>query len=111
MYIEERIDLTELSIVEHGKQIDMIATGLAALTTLVYTGFAEMRENFIRFEDRFVKLEDRVDRVEIRMDRLEIRMDKLEARMEKFEARLDQLETKMDRRFDELTMLIISLKN
>lgn len=46
MYLEQRIEQLENVTVEHGKQIEMIAAGLATLTTTVNNGFNEMRNEF-----------------------------------------------------------------
>ncbi|KAA0991155.1 hypothetical protein [Dyadobacter aurulentus] len=132
MFIEQRIDQLENICVEHGKQIEMIATGLASLTTLVQTGFADVQEKLVvitnqlddhdirfdrletkvdRLEVGFDKLEDKVERLVVRIDRIEVRLDKLEGRLEKVEGRLERLEGQLEKLEERLEKVEARLDN
>ncbi|GGM76238.1 hypothetical protein GCM10010967_04770 [Dyadobacter beijingensis] len=104
MYLEQRVEQLESVTVEHGKQIDMIAAGLATLTTTVNNGFEEMRMRFSRIDERFDehdarfdRLEARADRIEARLDEHDIRFDRIEAKLAEHDARFDRIELRLDR--------------
>lgn len=84
MYLEQRIEQLENVTVEHGKQIEMIAAGLATLTTTVNNGFNEMRAEF-----RLVKS----DITELKTDVAELKTDvaQLKTEVVEIKGRLDRL--------------------
>ncbi|MCF0053018.1 hemolysin XhlA family protein [Dyadobacter sp. LJ53] len=107
MFLEERVEQLEHLAVDQGKQIEIIATGLATLTTEVRDGFAYAKQKFIADDERFERIglkfdqfDTRIGRVEIRLDKMEGKIDKLETRVGSLEAKVENLEIKMDKRFD-----------
>ena len=116
MYVEERLAQLENITNEHGKQIEMVADGLATLTT---------RESFGKVDQRFERLEGRVDRIEVkleehdaRFERIEVKLAEHDARFERIEQRLDRVEYRLDRLEEQviqihtvLTELVTLVKN
>ncbi len=105
MYVEERLATLENITNQHGKQIEMVAEGLASLTSRVNLGFTEMREQFQKVDQRFERLEERVGRVEVKLDEHDARFDSVEAKLADHDARFDRVEAKLadhDARFDRI---------
>ena len=86
MYLEERVGQLEHITVEHGKQIEMIATGLAALTSAVNSGFQDVRSDLRAQDERMDSLDTRMDRLDARIDSLDSRMDRLDNSIDRMEA-------------------------
>ena len=72
MYLEERVEQLENSAVDQGRQIELVAGGLATLTVEVRgirqdmtDGFAQVKEEFAKvrqeFADEFAKVNQRLD--------------------------------------------------
>lgn len=122
MYIEERIDQLENIAVDHGNQIDMIATGLATLTTAVNKGFADAKEQFakidleltfmhnqfIRIDNELVYMHSQFTKIDKQFAKIDKQFTDLNQRVSNLELRMDRLEMKMDQRFDEIILLIKS---
>lgn len=71
MYLEERIEQLEHVAVDHGRQIESIAKGLAELTVDVRavrqdvtTGFARVDEQFAQVDKRFEQMGKRFDQMQ-----------------------------------------------
>lgn len=71
MYLEERVAHLEDITTYQGKQIEMVAEGLATLTISVDRGFEEMRIKFLEDDARFDRIDQRFEQIERRLDRLE----------------------------------------
>lgn len=98
MYLEQRIEQLENVTVEHGKQIEMIAAGLATLTTTVNNGFNEMRNEF-----RLVKS----DIAGLKTDVAELKSDVAVLKTDVAQLKTDVVEIKD--RLDRLTIGVESL--
>lgn len=72
MYLEERVEQLENAAVDQGRQIELVAGGLATLTVEVRgirqdmtDGFAQVKEEFAKvrqeFADEFAKVNQRLD--------------------------------------------------
>ena len=122
MYLEEKVEQLENLSVDQGKQIEIIAKGLATITTDMQRGFAEVNRQFTDAKQQQAKTNKELslvkhqvegvttDLAEFRkevnhkFDRIETKFDKIDERFDKMDQRFD----KMDQRFDDLITLIKS---
>lgn len=104
MYLEERVAHLENITTEHGKQIEMVAEGLATLTTRVDRGFEEMRTKFVEYDARF-------EQIDARFVRLEERMDRVEAKLVEHDARFDRIDQQFLQIHGVLAEIVTLVKN
>lgn len=71
MYLEEQVANLENITTEHGRQIEMVADGLASLTTRVDRGFVEMREEFQKVDQRLNQIDQRLDQMDRRFEQID----------------------------------------
>lgn len=110
MYLEQRIEQLENVTVEHGKQIEMIATGLATLTTTVNSGFNEMRNEFKLVHEKFAAQDRRFERLEGRMDRLEADVAVLKTDVAEIKDRLDVMSGQFGKMTEGIETLVELIK-
>ena len=111
MYLEERVAHLENITTEHGKQIEMVAEGLATVTTRVDRGFEEMRTKFVEYDARFEQIDARFERIERRLDRLEEKMDRVEAKLVEHDARFDRIDQQFLQIHGVLAEIVTLVKN
>ena len=105
MYLEQRIEQLENVTVEHGKQIEMIAAGLATLTTTVNNGFNEMRNEFRLVKSDIAVL--KADVAVLKIDVAELKTDVSVLKTDVAQLKTDVVEIKD--RLDRLTIGVESL--
>lgn len=93
MYLEQRVEQLENVTVEQGKQIEMIASGLATLTNTVNNGFREMRAEFREIHKQLANHDRRLDRLEADVAELKADVAELKADMVVVKADIAQLKT------------------
>ena len=79
MYLEERVGQLENLSVDHGRQIEIIAKGVADLTVTVNERFDEVNQRFEQVNQRFDEVDRRFDRVNGDIAELKIGQVRLEA--------------------------------
>ncbi|CAN5368462.1 hypothetical protein BH09BAC4_BH09BAC4_47550 [soil metagenome] len=81
MYLEERVGQLENLSVDHGRQIEIIAKGVADLTVTVNERFDqvinEMNQRFNQVDQRFAEVDRQFDKVDRRFDKVDRRFDKV----------------------------------
>lgn len=70
MYLEERVGQLENLSVDHGRQIEIIAKGIADLTVTVNERFDEVNQRFAEVDRRFDEVNGRFDEVDRRFDKV-----------------------------------------
>ncbi|SFD82162.1 hypothetical protein SAMN05216167_107178 [Spirosoma endophyticum] len=74
MYLEERVGQLENLSVDHGRQIEIIAKGVADLTVTVNERFDqvinEMNQRFNQVDQRFSEVDRQFDKVDRRFDKI-----------------------------------------
>jgi chromosome segregation ATPase len=105
MYLEQRIEQLENVTVEHGKQIEMIAAGLATLTTTVNNGFSEMRAEFRLVKSDITEL--KTDVAGLKTDVAQLKTDVAELKTDVAQLKTEVIEIKG--RLDRLTIGVESL--
>ncbi|MCE7069351.1 hypothetical protein LZG74_03505 [Dyadobacter sp. CY327] len=111
MYVEERLAQLENVTSGHGKQIEMVADGLASLTNRVDLGFKEVREEFGKVDRRFAQLEGKVGRIEIKLTEHDERFDRIDQRFEQVDKRFEQIGEQFVQLHGVLTELVTLVKN
>lgn len=93
MYLEERVEQLETLAVDHGRQIETIAKGVADLTVTVNHRFDRVDERFHQIAERFDQIDERFDRVEKDISELKSDVSVLKADVSELksgQARLEQ---------------------
>lgn len=111
MYLEEKLQKLEIVVNDHGKQIKMVADGLASLTNRVDLGFTEVRKEFERVDRRFEQIDQRFEQVDQRFKQIDERFEQVDIRFEKIEKRLDRIEDQLVQFHGVLTELVTLVKN
>ncbi|OIN58355.1 hypothetical protein [Arsenicibacter rosenii] len=99
MYLEQRVEQLEQLTVDHGRQIESIAKGLAELTIDVKSnrqetlrGFEEVRQQFKQVDQRFDQVDQRFEQVDQRFEQVDRRFEQVDQRFEQVDRRFDQVE-------------------
>lgn len=71
MYLEERVGQLENLSVDHGRQIEIIAKGVADLTVTVNQRFDEVNQRFDEVDRRFDKINENIAELKTGQIRLE----------------------------------------
>ena len=71
MYLEERVGQLENLSVDHGRQIEIIAKGVADLTVTVNQRFDEVNQRFDKVDRRFDKVNEDIAELKTGQIRLE----------------------------------------
>ena len=122
MYLEEKVEQLENLSVDQGKQIEIIAKGLATITTDMQRGFADVKQQQTRMNKELSLVKHQVEgvtndlaefrkEVNHKFDRIETKFDKIDEKFDKIDERFDKMDQrfdKMDQRFDDLITLIKS---
>lgn len=108
MYLEEKVEQLENLSVDQGKQIEIIAKGLATINTDMQRGFAEVKQQQAKTNKELTLVKHQVigvtnDLAEFRKE-VNQKFDRIETKFDKIDERFD----KMDQRFDDLITLIKS---
>lgn len=111
MYLEQRIEQLENVTVEHGKQIEMIAAGLATLTSTVNNGFEEIRGQFARIDDKFAEHDGRFERIETKLAEHDARFERIETKLAEHDARFDRIDQQFLQVHGVLSELVTLVKN
>ena len=129
MYLEEKVEQLENLSVDQGKQIEIIAKGLATITTDMQRGFAEAKQQQTKMNKELTLVKHQVtgvttdlaefrkevnqkfDRIETKFDKIDEKFDKIDEKFVKIDERFDKMEQRfdnLDQRFDDLVTLIKS---
>lgn len=71
MYLEERVEQLENLSVDHGRQIETVAKGLANLTIVVNQRFDQVNQRFDRVEADIADLKNGQARMEVTLTELQ----------------------------------------
>ena len=63
MYLEERVEQLENAAVDQGRQIELVAGGLATLTVEVRGIRQDMTDGFAQVKEEFAKVNQRLDEI------------------------------------------------
>ncbi len=114
MYLEERVEQLEALTVDQGKQAELIAKGVAKLTTDTQQGIDELKQGQTALHQEIIRLADlsdgtneritqldrkidlRIDQVNERFDEVDNRFIEVDARFAQVDARFDQIDTRFD---------------
>ncbi|GAB4035907.1 hypothetical protein [Spirosoma gilvum] len=96
MYLEERVEQLETLAVDHGRQIETIAKGVADLTVTVNHRFDRVDKRFDQVDNRFNRVDDRFDRVENDISELKSDVSSLKTDVADLKAGQARLETTVE---------------
>lgn len=98
MYLEERLEQIEQVVVDHGRQLETVANGLAELTVDVRAIRQDMTDGFRRVDEQFVEVNKRLGALEeTQQEMLQIQNGMLQTQRE-----MQQAQTEMGKRFNEM---------
>lgn len=91
MYLEERVEQLETIATDQGRQIELVAGGLATLTVEVRGIRQDMTDGFARVDRQFEQVDLRFEQVDLRFDSVDQRFDSVDQRFDSVDQRFDEL--------------------
>ena len=101
MYLEERVEQLEALAVDQSKQAELIAKGVAKLTTDTQQGMDELKQGQTALHQEIIRLADLSDGTNERITQLDrkidLRIDQVNERFDEVDNRFIQVDTRFDK--------------
>ncbi len=108
MYLEERVEQLETLAVDHGRQIETIAKGVADLTVTVNHRFDRIDDRFDQIDKRFSQIDERFSQIDERFVQIDERFDRVEKDISELKSDVSELKAGQAR-LEQTQQLILTI--